>query len=218
MEVSWIALFLGGIASFVSPCVLPLIPAYIFYLAGNNAKDMERPDARLIFNGAAFILGFSAVFMLRGATATALGKYLMENKQTVKTVSGIIIIFFGILQTGLIKIGFLNAEKRFQYTAKAGLASSLVMGAAFGLGWTPCISYTLMPALMVAASQQTVWQGVGMLGVYSLGFAVPFIIISVFLKYAFKWIESIKKQLGVIKVVSGVIIILLGAGILAGLI
>jgi cytochrome c-type biogenesis protein len=216
MEVSWIALFLGGIASFISPCVLPLVPAYIFYLAGKNAKDIDKPDARLISNGVAFILGFSAVFMLLGATATALGKYLLENKQAIKLVSGIVIIFFGILQTGIIKLNFFSGERRFQYTAKAGLVSSFVMGAAFGFGWTPCISYTLMPALLVAANQQTVWQGVGMLGIYSLGFALPFLIISIFLKYTFKWIESLKKYMGIIKIISGVIIVLMGIAILAG--
>ena len=218
MGVSLIALFFAGIAAFVSPCVLPLLPAYIFYLAGKNAKDMDRPDSKLITNGLMFILGFSIVFMLLGATASALGKFLLTNKQVIKIISGIVIILFGVIQTGLIQIGFLNRERRFQYTGHASLVSSLVMGAAFGFGWTPCISYTLMPALMIAANQQTVWQGIGLLGIYSLGFAVPFILLSVFIKFALKWIQSIKKHMGIIKIISGCIIVLMGIGILTGLI
>lgn len=218
MSVSLFALFFAGIAAFVSPCVLPLLPAYIFYLAGKNAKDMERPDAKLMINGLMFIFGFSVIFMLLGATATALGKYLLSNKQVIKIISGVVIIVFGVLQTGLIPLGFLNKEKRFQYAGNTGLFSSFVMGAAFGFGWTPCISYTLMPALMLAANQQTVWQGVGMLGVYSLGFAVPFVILSIFIKFAVIWLSRMKKFMGAFKIISGGIIILMGIAILTGLI
>jgi len=209
-------LFLAGVASFVSPCVLPLIPVYIFYLTGRSAKDMEKPDARLIVNGIAFILGFSAVFMLLGATATALGKFLSVHKQTFKIVSAVFIIVFGIFQTGLVKIGFLNRERRFSYAGKASLLSSFLMGAAFGFGWTPCISYTLMPALMAAANQKTVWEGVGLLGIYSLGFAVPFVLLSVFIKFAFKWIDKLKKYMGIVKVISGITLIAMGILMLIG--
>lgn len=216
MSVSLFALFFAGIAAFVSPCVLPLLPAYIFYLAGKNAKDIERPDAKLIINGLMFILGFSVVFMLLGATATALGKYLLSNRQVIKIISGILIILFGVLQTGLIPVGFLNKEKRFHYAGNTGLLSSFAMGAAFGFGWTPCIGYTLMPALMLAANQQTVWRGVGMLGIYSLGFAVPFIVLSVFVKFAVKWLNGIKKFMRAVKIISGCIMTLMGIAVLTG--
>jgi cytochrome c-type biogenesis protein len=215
METGFV-LFLAGAASFVSPCVLPLIPAYIFYIAGKNPKDMERPDAKLIVNGLMFILGFSAVFMMLGATASAIGVFLSANKQTIRLLSGIVIIAFGVFQTGLVQIGFLNREKRFYYRGRASAVSSFVMGMAFGFGWTPCIGYTLAPALMLAANQRTVWQGVGLLGIYSLGFALPFLLLSVLLKFALKWLERIKKYMGIIKIVSGAVLIAMGILILLG--
>jgi len=211
-----IVLFLSGAASFVSPCVLPLIPAYIFYLAGRNAKDIDKPDAKLIINGLMFILGFSAVFMLLGATASAIGFFLSAHKQTIKLISGVIVILFGVFQTGLIQIGFLNMEKRFEYKSRASVVSSFIMGMAFGFGWTPCIGYTLTPALIAAANQRTIWQGVGLLGIYSLGFAVPFILLSVLLKFSLKWLEKIKKHMGIIKIVSGAVLIAMGILILLG--
>lgn len=211
-----IVLFLAGAASFVSPCVLPLIPVYIFYLSGRSANEMEKPDAKLIANGIAFIIGFSAVFMLLGATATALGKFLASNKQALKIISGIFITVFGVFQTGLIKIGFLNREKRFSFVGKGSFISSAAMGAAFGFGWTPCIGYTLMPALLAAANRQTVWEGVGLLAIYSLGFAVPFILLSVFLKFAVKWMEKLKKYMGAVKIASGAVMIAMGVLMLLG--
>ncbi len=218
MEVSIIALFFAGAAAFVSPCVLPLIPVYIFYLAGKSAEDIDKPDARLILNGIMFIFGFSVVFMLLGATAAALGKYLISSKQLLKYISGAVIILFGILQTGLINFGFLNKEKRFQFKAGTGFVSSFILGAVFALGWTPCIGYTLTPALMLAATRETMWEGVGLLGIYSLGFAAPFIIISVFIKFALRWIDKIKKHMATIKIVSGIALILLGTAMILRLI
>jgi cytochrome c-type biogenesis protein len=217
-DLSVFIVFIQGMASFLSPCVLPLIPAYLTYLTGQSAEVMLRdPKAHktLIWNGLAFVIGFSAVFILLGATATGLGKFFLKNNEIFRQVSGVVVIIFGLFHMGLIPISFLNYEKRLQIANKApGLTGSLLMGVGFSFGWTPCIGPVLSAVLILASRSSTVWNGIGLLAVYSLGLGIPFIALTIFLRYLWKYIKGIYRYMKAIKIVSGVMLVLIGVLIL----
>ncbi len=217
-ELSVFIVFVQGMASFLSPCVLPLIPAYLTYLTGQSAETMMRDTKAhmaLIWNGLAFVAGFTVVFVLLGATATGLGKFLLKNNDLFRYISGIIVIVFGLFHMGLIPISFLNYEKRIYYSGKRpGLISSMLMGISFSFGWTPCIGPVLSSVLILAGRSQTVWNGIGLLAVYSLGLGVPFIALTVFLRYLWKYLRGINKHMKAIKIASGSILVVIGILIL----
>lgn len=213
-ELSIVIVFLQGMASFLSPCVLPLIPAYLTYLTGKSAEVMMHdPKAHrsLIWNGAAFVIGFTIVFVLLGATATGIGKFLLKNDDLFRQISGVVVIIFGLFHMGLIPISFLNYEKRLQVEGKTpGLLSSFLMGVGFSFGWTPCIGPVLSTVLILASRTSTVWSGIGLLAVYSLGLGLPFLILAIFLKYLWKYLKGIYKHMRMIKLASGVVLVLIG--------
>ena len=217
-EVSVIAVFLAGLASFLSPCVLPLVPAYLMYLTGKSADDIakdKKAHRGLIINGMLFCIGFSIVFITLGASATALGKFLQQNAEIIRYVSGSIIIVFGIIQTGIINFAFLNREKRFEIKNRApGVFTSLLMGMAFGFGWTPCIGPVLVSVLLLAAQQSSLLKGMGLLAVYSLGLLLPFMFIAVFMRLMTGFLTFMKKHIRAVKIISGIILIILGILIL----
>jgi len=217
-DLSVFIVFIQGMASFFSPCFLPLLPAYLTYLAGQSADVMMHdPKAHktLIWNGIVFVVGFSIVFVLLGATATGIGKFLLKNNEIFRKVSGVVVIIFGLFQMGIIPITFLNYEKRLQITSKApGLLSSMLMGIGFSFGWTPCIGPVLSSVLILASRSATVWNGIGLLAVYSLGLGLPFIVLTVFLKYLWKYIKGIYKYMKAIKIASGAMLVLIGILIL----
>src|SRR4029078_330204 len=186
-SVTLLAAFLAGVLSFVSPCVLPLIPGYLSFVSGVTLDEMRggataAPPARAaprraVIASIAFVLGFSMVFIALGASATALGAFLMERLSLLGKVAGVIIILFGLHMMGVLKIGWLYAEKRVQTSRKpAGFFGAMLVGFAFGFGWPPCIGPILAAILAVAAAQESVGQGVKLLAVYSAGLGVPFII------------------------------------------
>lgn len=217
-ELSIIIVFLQGMASFLSPCVLPLIPAYLTYLTGKSAEVMihdAKAHRMLIWNGVAFVAGFTLVFVLLGATATGIGKFLLRNDDLFRQISGVLVIIFGLFHMGLIPISFLNYEKRLQFEGKTpGLFSSMIMGVGFSFGWTPCIGPVLSSVLILASRTSTVWSGIGLLTVYSLGLGVPFLILTIFLKYLWKYLKGIYKHMKIIKVVSGAVLVAIGILIL----
>ena len=217
-DISIIIVFLQGMASFLSPCVLPLIPAYLTYLTGKSAEAMihdRKAHRMLIWNGAAFVAGFTIIFVLLGATATGIGKFLLKNNDLFRQIGGIIVIVFGLFHMGLVPISFLNYEKRLQFTGKTpGLFSSMLMGIGFSFGWTPCIGPVLSAVLIIAGRTSTVWGGIGLLAVYSLGLGVPFLVLTIFLKYLWKYFKDIYKYMKIIKVVSGAILVVIGVLIL----
>ena len=208
------SVFLEGLASFLSPCVLPLIPAYMTYLTGRSAEAMtqdKKAHRNLIFNSLAFILGFTVIFVLMGAAATKLGSLLLRNQHLIRRISGILIILFGLFSAGWIPIRFLNYERRLQLLPeRQGLISSLLIGMGFSLGWTPCIGPILTSVLIMAANVQTVVKGMLLLAVYALGLGLPFLALAVGIRYLWKYLNLLTRHLGIIKKVSGAILIIIG--------
>ena len=220
-NVSLLFAFSAGLMSFLTPCVLPLIPAYISFITGVSIKDLMSDNTgtdnknvhtvRILLETSLFVLGFSAVFILLGATATFLGSFLMAHQNTIRVVGGLLIIFFGIHITGLLRIGILEQEKKFQLKNKpANLFGSFIVGVVFAVGWTPCIGPILGSILTLAATRDSLGRGIVLLCAYSLGLAVPFFITGIAINAFLRFFKKISKYLNIISIVSGVILIIVG--------
>jgi len=174
----FITVFLQGIASFLSPCVLPLIPAYLTYMTGQSIEIMmkdSKAHRALILNSIAFVAGFSLVFISLGAIATSLGKFLQVHRDIIRKISGILIIFFGLFHSGVIPVSFLNYEKRLQIRADTpGIITSFLIGIGFSFGWSPCIGPVLTSVYIMASQASTVFAGIALLAVYVAGLGLPF--------------------------------------------
>ncbi len=206
--------FLGGIASFVSPCFLPLIPIYIGYISGEAVGEEKAKGA--LKNTIGFILGFTIVFVLLGATASSIGYFLLQYRNILNKVLGILIIIMGIFYTGLINPAFLNMERRLTWKGKRGsFWGAILLGAAIGFGWTPCIGPILASVLALAASEASVLYGMYLLLIYSMGIAIPFLIASLVIGKAAGF-KTILKHSGTIKLVSGIILIITGIMLMTG--
>ena len=213
--------FLEGIITFVSPCLLPMLPIYISYFAGGNDGDGDdggsaKKNRRVIKNALGFILGFTVVFVLLGALAGTFGRLLNEHQMAVNIITGLIVIFFGLNFLGVFKINLFKGSKLAK-TDNLGFFSSVLFGVVFSIGWTPCVGAFLGSALMLATSQGNVLQGVVMLLLYSLGLGIPFFVSAVLidrLKGAFSFI---KKHYRVINIVSGVFLVIIGVLMATGL-
>lgn len=210
----FIPVFLEGLASFLSPCVLPLIPAYMTYLTGQSMEAMtqdQKSHKTLIINSLAFILGFTIVFVLMGAAATKIGSYLLRHQHLIRRISAVLIIFFGLFHADLIPVRFLNYERRLQVNMKKqGIFTSLLIGMGFSIGWTPCIGPILTSVLLMAANTQTLASGMLLLAVYALGLGLPFFLLAVGIRYLSKYFNLLNRHIGVIKRVSGIILIIIG--------
>ncbi len=210
----FIPVFVEGLASFLSPCVLPLIPAYMTYLTGQSAEVMsqdKKAHRNLIINSLAFIFGFTIIFVLMGAAATKIGSYLLMHQHLIRRISGILIVVFGLFHAGWIPIRFLNYERRLQIMPeRQGLVSSLLIGMAFSIGWTPCIGPILTSVLILAANTQTLAKGMLLLAVYALGLGFPFLALAVGIRYLWKYMDILSRHMGTIKKISGIILIIIG--------
>ena len=198
--------FLEGIITFISPCILPMLPIYVTYFAGGG----ERTTKKTLTNATGFVLGFTIVFVLMGVLAGTVGSFLHEYQTPVNIVSGAIVILFGLSYLGVLKVNIFKGINRSVDTGNLGFFSSLVFGLVFSVGWTPCVGAFLGSALMLASQQGHVLAGILMLLVYSIGLGVPFIISAVLidqLKGAFTWI---KKNYRVINNVCGIFLIIIG--------
>jgi len=210
--------FLAGVVSFLSPCVLPLVPGYVSMLSGESIDELRSGGSagvvqRIFANSIAFVIGFSAVFVSLGASATWVGNFLATRKRLFEIVAGLVIIVFGLHLTGLVKIPFLYRDKHIDTGApKRGLAGSFVLGFAFAFGWTPCIGPILTGILAIAATRETVYQGMFLLGIYSAGLAIPFLLTGLGLSQFLKFYGRFRKHLQVVEVLSGVLLI--GIGVL----
>ena len=207
--------FGAGFISFLSPCVLPLIPGYISYISGESLGDIVEKQKKIILKTVLFSLGFSLVFISFGATASLIGNILLENSNTLRIIAGIIIIIFSLQLIGILNLNFLNQEKRFQTKNYSNnLFFPVLVGAAFGFGWTPCIGPVLGSILTLAAVESSIGKGILLLSFYSLGLAIPFILsgygISKFLAFS----KNFRKNIKIVSVTGGVILLMTGILIL----
>ncbi len=215
-----ILVFLEGLLAFISPCILPLLPIYFIYLSGNSAsiKDGETKQKHILLrNTSLFILGFTIVFVGLGITGSALGSILSQNRNLLEKISGILIILLGIFMTGVIRIPFLESEKRIKINNnKRNALSSLLMGIAFSLGWSPCIGPFLGAALLKAGQTDTVIQGGILLTIFSLGLAIPFFISAILLEQLKPLFKKLSEKGRIIRLVSGLLLILIGISMFMG--
>lgn len=213
-NISMIGAFVAGLLSFLSPCVLPLIPSYITYITGLSFSDLqaEHPSHKVrqqtIIHSLLFIAGFTCVFVLLGASATFLGDFLQEHKTAIRRIGGVMIIIFGIHVSGLFDIGLLLGEKKLTLHRKpAGYLGSFVVGVVFAAGWTPCIGPILATILAVAATEG---RGVWLLLAYSMGLAIPFFLASLALHQFLVFFKRFKRHIRLFEVVTGVFMVIVG--------
>ena len=210
--MQYVISFLEGIITFISPCLLPMLPIYISYFAGGG----ERSTKKTLTGAIGFVVGFTVVFILMGAMAGTVGSFLKEHQTAVNIISGIVVIFFGLNFLGVFKLNLFRGSNRSVDTSNMGFFSAVLFGMIFSLGWTPCVGAFLGSALMLASQQGSVLAGTLMLLAYSLGLGVPFILSAVLidkLKSAFDWI---KRNYKVINIVRGSLLILIGILMAAG--
>ena len=231
-NVSLFGAFIAGVLSFISPCVLPLIPGYLSFISGVSLEEMRgMPVAAGAGGGAAtvtagvsdaakrqviitslfFILGFSLVFVALGASATVLGQFLMERLTILGKIAGVLLIIFGLHTMGVFRINWLLQEKRVHMQAKpAGMVGAMIVGISFAFGWTPCIGPILSAILLVAAQQESVNQGIILLSTYSLGLAIPFLLTALAINRFFVAFSKIRRHYHTIEIVSGLLMIVIG--------
>lgn len=219
LDIGFGAAFLAGLLSFVSPCVLPIVPPYLAYLAGVSFaelqnSDMERERARkIILSAVAFVAGFTVVFVALGATASVIGQTITRYFDTLAVIAGIVIFIMGLHFLGVFRIALLYREARVDVRNKpAGILGAFVMGLAFAFGWTPCVGPVLAAILFIAGSQDTIFRGAGLLMVYSLGIGLPFIVAAIFAGRFIGWanrfkrhMDKIEKAMGALLVVTGIL-------------
>jgi cytochrome c-type biogenesis protein len=223
---TFLAAFIAGVLSFISPCVLPLIPGYLSYISGLTLDEMQgtggasavavaRSRRRVLIASIFFILGFSVVFVSLGAAASAIGQYLLApgtgRLRLVTKVAGAVVIVFGLHTMGVLRIDWLYSEKRVQVERKPrGVFGAFVVGLAFAFGWTPCIGPILSGILAIAASKNTVGQGIQLLAVYSLGLGIPFLITALAINHFFAAFAKIRRHYHKIEIVSGLLLVAIG--------
>lgn len=210
--MQYIIAFLEGIITFISPCLLPMLPIYISYFAGGG----ERKTGKTLSSALGFVAGFTVVFISLGALAGTVGSFLREYQKWVNIVSGLIVVFFGLNILGVFKLDLFKGIQGTVKTEKVGFFSAMLFGMIFSVSWTPCVGAFLGSALMMASQQGYALQGMLMLLVYSLGLGIPFVLSAVmidYLKNAFQWI---KKNYRIINAVSGIALILIGVLMMTG--
>jgi cytochrome c-type biogenesis protein len=182
MGLTFTTAFIAGMLSFISPCILPLAPGYVAMISGVSVEQLQQRNQRMhwivVLNALLFVLGFSILFIALGASAGAIGRFLSSHREIMNRVAGAVIVFFGTVLLGWIRIPALYGEKRFQGTIKEGRLRSFLLGLAFAFGWTPCAGPALVAMLMLASTQATVTRGTALLTVYSAGLAVPFLLVA----------------------------------------
>ncbi|MGB7699379.1 MAG: cytochrome c biogenesis protein CcdA [Methylovirgula sp.] len=220
-DVTLTAAAAAGLLSFLSPCVLPLVPPYLTFIAGTTIEDVAyervtRARRDVVLAAVLFVLGFSTVFVALGATASVFGEVLRAHIAALSLVAGVAIILMGLHFLGVFRFGFLYREKRVEVKKPLGLWGAYVMGLAFAFGWTPCIGPILAAILAIAASEETAWRGAGLLAVYSLGLGVPFLIAAVALEVFIGFLKRFRAHFGTVERIVGVLLIATGIGFLTG--
>ncbi|ERI89550.1 putative cytochrome C-type biogenesis protein CcdA [Clostridiales bacterium oral taxon 876 str. F0540] len=212
-NVSFILAFSAGLLSFLSPCVLPLVPAYVSYITGTTIGEIKSKKSNLyvLYKSFGFVIGFSLIFIIMGASITSLGKVFIKNQEIFRKTSGALIFIFGLHTTGILRIKLLYREKRFLSFSKTnGTFGSFFMGMAFAAGWTPCVGPILSSILVYASSMETINKGILLLVFYSLGLAVPFILTALAIDNLSARIRNLGKYLKIISAISGILMIAMG--------
>jgi cytochrome c-type biogenesis protein len=222
-NVSVFTAFAAGLISFLSPCVLPLVPGYLSIISGSSLDQLRATDKdgalfrTVLLNSIMFIIGFSFTFIMLGATATWVGQFLLSRHQLLEQLAGLILIVFGIHLTGIFKINLLYKDKRFHNVRKPrGLLGALVIGLAFAFGWTPCIGPILAGILAIAGTRDTVSQGMFLLAVYSVGLGVPFLLTSLALNRFLAFYGRFKQHFRAVEIASGALVMAIGVLIMTG--
>lgn len=217
VNITFVSSFIAGLLSFLSPCVLPLIPSYITYITGMSFADLQSEHTshkvrqQTVIHSLLFIAGFTFVFVLLGASATFIGGFLHEYMPLIRKIGGILIVLFGIHVTGLVPISLLLGEKRVNIGRKpAGFVGSFLVGLAFAAGWTPCIGPILASILMVAATEDTIGRGVALLFTYSMGLAIPFFLSALAMHRFLLIFNRFKKFIRIFEIITGIFLIIVG--------
>jgi len=221
-DVSFLAALFAGLLSFLSPCVLPLVPPYLVYLAGTSLERLAdaEPEPRVrrevVLAALLFVCGFSTVFVAFGASASVIGRLVLAYSPQLAILAGIVIIVMGLHFLGLTRISVLMREKRLPMSRPVGLWGAYLMGLAFAFGWTPCIGPILAAILAVAASKETVAKGAGLLAVYSAGLGIPFLVCAFAIEPAMAALARFRRHLDVVEKVMGGLLVLTGIAFLTG--
>ena len=218
VDLSYSIAFSAGVVSFFAPCLLPLLPAYISYITGVSLKELEKKGydpfkKEVIISSLFYILGFSLIFVILGITAASLGIVLRQHSRLIQQIGGFLITIFGLEFAGLLKIPFLAKERKVSlpgWTKKLGHFRAFLLGVIFAMAWTPCIGAVLGSILALAAVSGSVVSGASYLLVYSLGISIPFLIVSLTLTAAPKYLKTIGKHIGLITKISGIILVIIG--------
>lgn len=206
--------FSAGLISFLSPCVLPLIPGYISFISGQSLNELLESRKINLLPLILFSLGFSFVFIIFGATASILGKFLLQNSQQLRIVAGIIIIIFSLQLLGIFNINFLNLEKKIYTNKSSNIWFSFIVGMAFGFGWTPCIGPILGSILALASTEETILRAIILLSFYSLGLAIPFILSGYLIQRFLVFSKNFKKNIMLVSKIGGITLLITGVLIL----
>ncbi|PYG34470.1 cytochrome c-type biogenesis protein [Pelagimonas varians] len=210
---------LAGIVSFLSPCVLPIVPPYLAYMSGMSMGDVTEGQGRgrIIMAALFFVMGLSTVFILLGFTASWIGSFFLQNQVLLAQISGVVVVIFGLHFLGVFRIGFLDREARMETGEAGGSAfGAYVLGLAFAFGWTPCIGPQLGAILSLAASEASVARGTLLLAVYAAGLGIPFLLAAIFLTRAMGLMNKIKRHMGLIEKVMGLLLVAVGLALITG--
>ncbi|ULO05651.1 sulfite exporter TauE/SafE family protein [Paenibacillus sp. 19GGS1-52] len=213
-DVTIFIAFAAGMLSFLSPCVFPLIPAYVSHLTGSSFQEGKIVVNRvsLLYQSLSFIVGFSLVFIAMGASASTIGRIFAQKRELVQLISGLLIIVFGLQMAGLLKLRIFMSGRTWESNRNSsrGTVHSLLTGVAFGAGWSPCVGLALSSILLMAGSSDSLWQGIGMLAVYSLGLGVPFLLISWLLTYSMNIMKKMNRWIPLLSKINGWLLIGMG--------
>lgn len=216
-DVSFSLAFLAGVLSFLSPCVLPLVPSYVSFITGLSFEDLTSGINRrkvqylTITNSLAFILGFSAVFISLGASSSVIGRFLFDYQEWIRIIGGILVIVFGLFVAGFLKMDFLMKDRKYHLSGKpAGYIGTFVVGMTFAAGWTPCIGPILGTILVYASSKASATYGLKLLAVYSAGLALPFFLSSLAINSFLSYSKKVLRYMKIVMIISGLLLILFG--------
>ncbi|MCA0376850.1 MAG: cytochrome c biogenesis protein CcdA [Gemmatimonadetes bacterium] len=209
--------FVAGLLSFLSPCVLPLVPSYVTFITGMGLDDITQKRRAALVHALLFVLGFSAIFVALGAGASVFGRLLLMNRVWIARVGGVLMVLMGLWMLDIIRIGALQRERRVHLSDKPlGYLGTVLVGVAFGAGWTPCIGPVLSAILVMAANESELSKGVMLLSAYSAGLAVPFLLSALLLDRFLGFFQKFRRHIGTINRVAGVLLILVGIGMFTG--